>query len=237
MDSKQLRELIEARRFRFGRQNASSVAGRVSKEVTSFHWFAIQFGVACWWIWHNVLYPVSRPLRTILVAAWNWYRRLWDRVVYYKDEFDVTHFGKARAGMMVMATVFMIYVIPSVIGLTFDTGMYFATVRHHEVVVLQNSQELDSVANVHSAMGWHTPPYDEQHSIYYRIRSTWFNELWSLLHRQNFFFADYVAAAVPTVPTECVVTSYGIRLKLFMRILDFYPDLLSVSCDLKKSGL
>lgn len=44
------------------------------------------------------------------------------------------------------------------------------------------------------------------------------------------FFPDFVAAAIPVTVSECKITSYGLRAKLFMRGVEVYPDLLASSC-------
>jgi hypothetical protein len=67
-------------------------------------------------------------------------------------------------------------------------------------------------------------------SIHFRIRPTLFNEVWSLLHHRTWFYTDYVAAAVPPVVSKCEAVTYGVRVKLFVRGLNIYPDLIDVSC-------
>jgi hypothetical protein len=50
------------------------------------------------------------------------------------------------------------------------------------------------------------------------------------VHGRGLFFPDYVAASVPLSISECKITSYGVRVKIFMRGMDIYPDLLQTEC-------
>jgi hypothetical protein len=45
------------------------------------------------------------------------------------------------------------------------------------------------------------------------------------------FLPDYVAAAVPLSVSKCTMTSYGVRLKPFMRGMEVYPDVVSTVCE------
>jgi hypothetical protein len=83
---------------------------------------------------------------------------------------------------------------------------------------------------VHSVQGCHQLPCTDENSFYFRIRATLFNEIWSLAHGRGLFFPDYVAASVPLSISECRITSYGVRMKIFMRGMDIYPDLLQTEC-------
>ena len=51
-----------------------------------------------------------------------------------------------------------------------------------------------------------------------------------MVHGRGLFFPDYVAASVPLSISQCTITSYGLRLKLIMRGVDIYPDLLKTEC-------
>lgn len=71
----------------------------------------------------------------------------------------------------------------------------------------------------------------DENSIYFRIRATPFNEAWNVVHHGSLFFPDYLAAAIPVTVSRCTITTYGIRVKLFMRGTEIYPDLLESSCE------
>jgi hypothetical protein len=66
--------------------------------------------------------------------------------------------------------------------------------------------------------------------VTFRVRATWFNEVWSVLHHGSLFYPGYVAAAVNPVVNRCVITSYGIRRKLLVQAWELYPDLIQVKC-------
>ncbi|HEX7881876.1 MAG TPA: hypothetical protein VF499_03965, partial [Afipia sp.] len=70
----------------------------------------------------------------------------------------------------------------------------------------------------------------DQNTVTFRVRSTWFNEIWSILHHGALFYPGYVAAAVSPVLNRCVITSYGIRRKFLVRTWELYPDLVQVEC-------
>jgi hypothetical protein len=105
------------------------------------------------------------------------------------------------------------------------------TAKRNEVVYLTNSQEIDHINNVHSIQGCESLPCTDRDSIYFRIRFSWFNLLWTWVHGKIWFYPDYVAAAVPPVVSKCIITTYGIRLKTFMRSFNMYPDLVQVTCE------
>jgi hypothetical protein len=148
------------------------------------------------------------------------------------DKFGNRLFSKRRAGLMLLATAAVLWfaLLPT-LGFLFDLGLYFATAKVDEVVYLTNSQEIVPEENIHSVQGCHDLPCNDNNSIYFRIRSTPFNQAWSILHGHGVFFPDYVAAAVPLSVSKCTITSYGVRLKLFMRGMEVYPDVVSTVCE------
>jgi len=126
--------------------------------------------------------------------------------------------------------VFAWFILVPLLGFLYDLGLYLVTVKHDEVVYLTNSQEILPDENVHSVQGCHELPCTDKNSFYFRIRATLFNEVWSVVHGRGLFFPDYVAASVPLSISQCTITSYGVRLKLIMRGMDIYPDLLKTEC-------
>jgi hypothetical protein len=155
-----------------------------------------------------------------------WYGYLWDEVVYDADG----KFSKRRAGAMIIVSVaFTWFLAVPIVMFFFHVGIYVLTHRT-ETAYLFNAQEIDPGSNVHSVQGCHALPCSDSESIYYRIEANAFNEVWSLVNGHGFFFADYVAAAVPVTVSKCEITTYGFRMKLFMRGTDVYPYLLASSC-------
>jgi len=160
---------------------------------------------------------LSWPIRKTLNLYWFF----WDRWAT----------NKKRAGVMIAVTGFIAYfVVLPTFEFIFDAGMYATTVKRNEVVYLFNAQELDHIENIHSVQGCYKLPCSDDDSIYFRIRATPFNEVWTIVNRHTLYFPDYIAAAVPVTISRCTITSYGIRFKLFMRSAEVYPDLLESVC-------
>ncbi len=226
-----LKKKIGAQTFQDGKKDARSWTGRTQHNLTAIHKFWYQFVLACHWIYANVFRPVMRLVYKPIPYLWRFFRFLWDKAVYYEDAFQNRQFSKTRAGVFLLVSAITAWylIIPAFVML-FDTAIYFATVKHREEVYLTNSQEILPGQNEHSVQGCHALPCTDENSIYYRIRATNFNEAWSILHGHGLFFPDYVAAAVPVSISRCHITSYGFRLKLFMRGFDMYPDLLKTEC-------
>jgi len=226
-----LKSKIEDRAYQGEKEDAASFATQRRNDVTSLHRFLAQVAVALMWIYAHLLAPVARALSVPARILWRWYRLAWDKVVYVEDKYRNRLFSKTRAGAFLAASlVFAWFVFIPALVFAFDLGLYFLTVKKDEVVYLTNSQEIIPEENVHSIQGCHDLPCTDENSVYFRIRATYFNEAWSLVHGHGLFFPDYVAAAVPLSISRCIITSYGIRLKFIMRGLDFYPDVLRTEC-------
>ena len=80
-----------------------------------------------------------------------------------------------------------------------------------------------------SAKGCPTKECSSDSALYFRIKNTWFNNIWNIWHHGQIFFTDIVAADVPTGQSECQVISYGLRYRLVM-IFNYYPQILEVKC-------
>lgn len=189
---------------------------------------AYQFTSSATWIWSNVVWPLFKIVR------WPFHKAFILYVKFFWNRFAVDKatgkFIKVRGGVTLLLTLaFLWFAALPLVGCVFDAGMYLATGRR-ETVYLTNSQEIDPDNNVHSAQGCYALPCDDSNSIYYRIRASLFNEVWSISHGYGIFYPDYVAAAIPSAVSKCDVTSYGIRLKFFMRSTDIYPDLIESVC-------
>lgn len=116
---------------------------------------------------------------------------------------------------------------------------YLPLVQRDETLYLYNSQKISDGAtdstldDVHEVHGCETLPCTDQTSVTFRVRASWFNEVWSFYHHGTFFYPGYVAGAVAPIMEKCTITSYGIRKKFrsLLRTWDVYPDLLQVkSC-------
>jgi hypothetical protein len=230
-DIKNLKKKIGDKAFQDKKTDARSWTGRTQHDLTAIHKFWYQFLQASHWIYAKVFRPVTRLLYKPVPHIWKLFRFLWDKAVYYEDKFQNRQFSKTRAGVFLLASVLTAwYLVVPALFLVFDTAVYFATVKHNEEVYLTNSQEILPNQNEHSVQGCHALPCTDENSVYFRIRASNFNEVWSVVHGNGLFFPDYVAAAVPLSISRCRITSYGFRMKLIMRGFDIYPDLLKIEC-------
>lgn len=231
-DVDRLKAKIEERAYQAEKSDAASFTAQRRKDVTSFHRFLAQLGVAAMWIYASIIGPLAEILIVPVRHIWRWYRILWDKVVHVDDQYQNRLFSKTRAGVFLAASlVFAWYIFVPALVFGFDVALYFLTVKRDEVVYLTNSQEIIPDENVHSIQGCHDLPCTDENSVYFRIRATYFNEAWSILHGHGLFFPDYVAAAVPLSISKCTITSYGVRMKFVMRGMDIYPDVLKTECE------
>jgi hypothetical protein len=226
-----LKAKIDDNAYRAKKTEAASFEARRRSDVAAMNRFVAQFLLACHWIYQNILSPAGRFASIPARRLFRWYRWLWDKVVYRQDQYKNRLFSKTRAGLLLTATiVFAWFILLPLLEFLFDVGLYLATVRKDEVVYLTNSQEIIPEENVHSVQGCHSLPCTDDNSVYFRIRATPFNEVWSLVQGHGLFFPDYVAAAVPLTISRCTITSYGMRIKFVVRNLDIYPDVLRTEC-------
>jgi hypothetical protein len=216
---------------RYKRQYDQSSIGRFQQDTSALVIFWYQIVRSVTWVWLNILRPLLRFfIFTPMKWLWGKYRALWDQVVYVKDQYGDRTFSKVRGGLFLTATLYVVYILPNLIELVWDTALYAATAQRHEQVYLISSQEIYPDRDIHAVKGCDALPCNDQNSFYFRVRPTLFNHIWSLLHHATVFFPDYVAAAAPAGITPCRVTNYGIRVKFVMKGLDLYPDALEISC-------
>ena len=210
-----------------------SDVGRTHRELTALGRFWSQLVRSFGWVYMKLISPVTWRIYRFIRWAFARYRALWARCVYAKDAYGDPEFSKARGGLMIIATLAACYLTYCVVAVTATLPWYLATVRHAEQLYLSNSQNISTQAeshDVHEVHGCETLPCTDQNTVTFRVRATWFNEVWSILHHGSLFYPGYVAAAVSPVLNRCVITSYGIRKKLLIRSWDVYPDLVQVEC-------
>jgi hypothetical protein len=227
---RRLKEKIDARGHQSRKEEAAAWTQRTREDISALQSLLSAIAGFFVWICRRIL-PLSRA--AVVPAVWLWclLRALWNRFVYIEDEFKNRRLSKRRAAIFSVAgLVFAWYVFVPVLVLLLDVALYLATAKRDEVVYLTNSQEIIPEDNVHSVQGCHQLPCTDENSFYFRIRATLFNEIWSVVHGRGLFFPDYVAASVPLSISECKITSYGVRVKIFMRGMDIYPDLLQTEC-------
>jgi hypothetical protein len=228
---RRLKEKIDARGHQSRKEEAASWTQRTREDVSALQRILGAIAAFFLWVYRRILWPLARA--AVVPATWLWClaRALWNRFVYVEDEFKNRRLSKRRAAIFTVGgLVFAWYVFVPVLVLLLDVALYLATAKRDEVVYLTNSQEIIPEDNVHSVQGCHQLPCTDENSFYFRIRATLFNEIWSVVHGRGLFFPDYVAASVPLSISECKITSYGVRVKIFMRGMDIYPDLLQTEC-------
>lgn len=138
---------------------------------------------------------------------------------------------------MLLATAgFCWFLLLPLLECAWDAAWYAATVRHNEHVYLLGSQEIDPWTGSHNVEGCTALPCSDSDAIYFRTTGGLFNNLWSLVHGKGLFWPEYVGAAVPYSVSRCVVTSYGLRVRLPLRIVNTYSSLLAVTCEPVASG-
>ena len=206
--------------------------GRTQRELSALGRFWSQVVHSCGWIYIRLIAPVTWRIYRFVRWAFARYRALWARCVYARDAYGDPEFSKARGGMMIIATIAVCYLVYCVAAVAVTLPWYLATVRHDEQLYLSNSQNLSNLqgGEIHEVYGCETLPCTDQNTVTFRVRATWFNEVWSVLHHGSLFYPGYVAAAVNPVVNRCVITSYGIRRKLLVQAWELYPDLVQVKC-------
>lgn len=227
-----LKKKLDERAFQTRKEEAGSWRHRTQQDLSAAQSFIAAVSGFLRGVYQHVLAPLGRGLARVTPWLWRPLRALWNRFVYVEDEYKNRMLSKRRAALFTAASLgFAWYIFVPMIVFLFDLGLYLVTVKHDEVVYLTNSQEIIPEENVHSVQGCHQLPCTDSNSFYFRIRATLFNEVWSVAHGRGLFFPDYVAASVPLSISQCKITSYGVRLKLVMRGMDIYPDLLRTECE------
>lgn len=221
------------------KQYDQSKVGRFQNEWQLWAKFWTHIAKLAYVLWDWIIRPItSKVFRAVRWLAAK-YRDLWLSCVYKKDQYGVNRFSKVRGFLMLLTT----FVISSILiihlwaGLVF-TFWYFPLVQHDEVLYLYNSQKISdgldpysSWDDVHEVHGCETLPCTDQTSVTFRVRASWFNEIWSIYHNGSLFYPGYVAGAVAPVMEKCTITSYGIRKKFrtLLRTWDIFPDLIKVT--------
>lgn len=188
--------------------------------------FLVQVAAAFYWLWSNPFKPIRNAISTVAKFIFTWYKTLW--VKFTHNSYG--GFVYWRGGTMVMATIFVLWITPTMLGLAAQSALYFTTRTYEEVYLIQ-SDEIYPDDNIWSVRGCDRLPCDRDSSIYYRIAPSAFNHIWSIFDTGWIFIPDNVGSGVPTGLTKCWVRSYGIRIKTLMRRFEIYPDVLEISCN------
>lgn len=203
--------------------------------ATSKFWY--QITSTAMFIFRNFIWPFYSWAAWLFgIIFWKHFRRAWDRFAYKMTPAGERKFSPVYGSVMFATTAAILFVVYHLLFIAFDAGLYVTTAKVNEQVYMSNAQEISAETNLHSAQGCITNSDSDtfscgpEDSLYFRVESSIFNQLWSLAHHGTFFYPDYVAAAIAPGWTKCTITSYGIRVKFFMRSWDIYPRLLEANC-------
>lgn len=161
---------------------------------------------------------ITKKIWTYVKAGLVKYKNAWNR--YTHDKYG--DFVLKRAIAFVLLTLVAI----EVLGFVFDLGYYLIT-KKEETIYLSDSVELED--GLWGAKGCPTKDCSSDTALYFRIKNTWFNNIWNILHHGQIFFPDGIAAGIITGQAKCRVISYGLRYRIVM-IFNYYPQILQVNC-------
>lgn len=167
------------------------------------------------------------PLNKLYILFKPWieeYKKWW--ISFTHDKYGDFIYKKAVVALV--STIFTFYVIFGIIGFICDLTYYNLTKRT-ETIYLSDSVELDSDENLWSAKGCPTKECNSNDALYFRIKNTWFNNMWNIFHHGKIFLPDITAAGITTGQSKCEVISYGLRYRILM-IYNIYPQILQVNC-------
>lgn len=161
-----------------------------------------------------------------LGKIWRFYKtRIWDRFAR-NDEGRVTQKG---ASLTFVATLFALYMIPSVLLLGWQ-GVLMATTMKEEVVYLTDSAEIGPDEEIFNVRGNTKPVSTPDNALYYRVRPTLMHTIYSWIVYHQPFYPEDIASVAPGL-NKCTVVSYGFRSRILVRSRwKIYPDLLWSEC-------
>ena len=177
-----------------------------------------------YFVWNSIKTPcvfIGVKIAPIVI----WYKKLWVKHTHNK----YGEFVYKRGAMMAVATLACLLILPGIVGLVSDTGYYLMTHKKETIYLIQ-SEEIYPDDSIWAIRGCYTQNCDSDSSLYYRIKPSLFNQLWSLINKGAIFLPDAIGSSVPTGLTKCEVDSYGIRLRLLM-LFNIYPSVLEVMCE------
>lgn len=216
---------------------AENPAVKTVKEWGRLARFWYQFTATMAFIFNKILRPYYAVFAWMFkLIFWRPFRAVWDRFGYKTKSDGSRRFSTVRGTAVIAATAVTVFFVYQLLFVLFETSLYLLTARVDEVVYMSNAQEISAADNLHSAQGCVAKAEGEEFScgaedsLYFRIEADAFSHIWSFLNNGTLFYPDYVAAPIAPGWEQCVITSYGIRAKLFMRTWDIYPSLLSATC-------
>lgn len=175
--------------------------------------------------WYRFFDPFFQRVILLYRMVVSWYMVIWHKMAYDSSG----RFSRTRSMISVIASILFIWFIPEIFGFVYHVSLFTFTYKH-EQIYLTNSEEIYPELDIHSVKGCSSLPCDNDNSEYYRVVSTPFSDVYSLITNYSFFYPDNVAT-VPGV-SKCDVVSYGFRFKskLIKQTFDFYPYMLDTVC-------
>lgn len=226
-----LKQLDEAARIQ--KESAdSSIVGKGRQKIEAVGVLATSAVAVSQLAW-RFIYPIYAILHFLLVKVfWKVYQPVWNKFAYNADG----SFSKIRGSITMLSSIVGAWILYGFMFFAADVVLYIFTARVDEVVYLSNAQEIIPEENVHSVQGCETEKAGEEfscsadQSLYFRIDPDAFSTVWSIFANGALFYPDYVAATIAPGWEKCTITSYGFRMKVFLRGFDIYPKLLSAEC-------
>lgn len=224
--------------YQWTKENVFYPVGRTLEPVLGWAWRGYKSA------WNAYCYP-SQPLRKDL-ARW---AAMPFRAIGHKlglMESSKAHpegeFSKKRAGMMLTATFLAAATLtPTIPGemlrsITVEPvwdGARMAVSLNTGKMYLSESKEIDPANDVHSVKACETLTCQDEdgsdNGMYFLVRPSLAHQAYSLATKGNLFVPDLVVTSIRPGINECMVTSYGARLRLF-KYFNIFPSMLSAEC-------
>ena len=189
------------------------------KYTISFMYTIFKFTENCFIIPFKKFWNFCTPVR-------NWYSEKWKKYCY--DKYG--DFFWKRALYMICATIGSLYIALCFLEFTFDVVYYYST-KKVETIYLSDSVELED--GLWGAKGCPSKKCSSDNALYFRIKNTWFNNIWNIWNHGQIFFPDIISSGIPTGQAKCEVISYGLRYRIVM-IFNYYPQILQVNCQIEE---
>jgi len=203
--------------------------------------------------YEHILRPLGEVIGPPFVLVARIYKKIWYRFAYVTNQnTQERSLSRRRSGIVLTITLFFLLMLtPTGLGnaIRFVTtepltdGVLLLTSLQTETFYLNNSEEIDPEANIHSVRGCRSEGLcEEQDAAYFRVRPRLSHDVWKFIkYRNPIYVPDHVVAPIAPGVNKCSVTYYGYRMTSswiarLLRSLQFYPTMLEASCTYIGSG-
>jgi hypothetical protein len=234
-----IRARIESFNVKKEKENAREAGTRIVKEAGIIARFLTQLVKLAFWLWRWFLNPIRGVIWSWIKVVFMIYVHAWTKYVMVTDpKTEVKRMSYFRALTMIIVTLVVLTFWYPTLLLVSDSIMFVLppTSEHNESVYLFGSSDNSFADDNWSVSGCQIVPdatefsCDVEDSLYYRIESTWFSNLYWIFVHHNIFLPDVVGTPIAPGWNECKVNAVGIRLKLLVRNLQWYVNLLDATC-------